>query len=728
MALHAARQRLPGEMPPQQAYQPGEIEPKWQRKWAAAGLFRTPGPDDRPSSYVFAGCPFTTGEAHMGHIRSYTISDSFVRFRRARGDAVLFSLGFDSFGLPAELEATKRGISPADWVGRCSAQMRSQFERLGYSCDWERSFVSSEPIHYRWSQWLFLALLERDLVYRRDAQVIWCDSCETVLAALQSEGDVCWRCGTAVRFRRLPQWFLRISAYVPENEESLVRLQGWNRSALGSQRAILGRLDGYELEGSIVGGAPLTVFMTQPGAIAEAHFVAVSPNHPHIDALAADPNVSKALEQVRHAGWMREARASRRVVQTGLRVKIPGIEEPLPIVISPEVDNRFGPTAVLEGDRGQGCSADPVSGQHTLAATPASETPQLRPAVRYRAQDFPISRQRSWGAPIPVVHCKSCGIVPVPQERLPVELPQKLRRTGTGNALEHCESFIGCQCPSCGKSAARETDTLDCHVDALWMWMPICIPVEDRATAMFGHPELRRWLPIRQIVWGADAGGYIFDQRMTAKFLQDIGELAPLDRREPFCNALMHEMIQMEGRKMSKHLGNVVNPSQLVAEAGADAVRLAVLAAASPAKPFNWNGRPLASAQAFLQSLWDYAEPRLREWPASGMDRPSAADKLRGRLEMWCRVALEKTTAAYEQLEMERAIRNLTLLFDRIQDFERRALERRGHLEEADREAIVSALLILLQGIAPATPHIAEELWTLAGNEAMISVAAWPSI
>src|ERR1700739_4028800 len=211
---------------------------------------------------------------------------------------------------------------------------------------------------------------------------------------------------------------------------------------------------------------------------------------------------------------MRKARANRRVVQTGLRMKIPGIEGPLPIVISPEVDNRFGPTAVLEGDRSQGCSADPVSGQHSLAATPASEEPQLRPAVRYRAQDFPIASELSWGAPIPVVHCKSCGVVPVPQERLPVELPQELRRTGTGNALEHCESFVNCQCPACGKSAARETDTLDCHVDALWMWMPICVPVEDRATAMFGHPELRRWLPIRQIVWGADAGGYIFDQRI----------------------------------------------------------------------------------------------------------------------------------------------------------------------------------------------------------------------
>jgi leucyl-tRNA synthetase len=728
MAVHADRQRQPQELTPQCAYRPGELEPRWQRKWAAADLFRTPTAGQEPSSYVFAGCPFTTGEAHMGHIRSYTISDTFVRFRRARGDAVLFSLGFDSFGLPAELEATKRGISPADWVRRCSARMRSQFERLGYSCDWERSFVSSDPIQYRWSQSLFLSLLERGLVYRRVAQVIWCDSCETVLAALQSEGDVCWRCATAVRFRRLPQWFLRVSAYITENEESLAGLPGWNRAALGSQRAILGRVDGYELEASILGTEALTVFMTRPQALADAEFVAVSPNHPQIDALAADPEVAKTLEEVRHAGWLREARASRRVVQTGLQASIAGIARPLPIAICPEVDNRFGPTAVLKGNDGPGRPAEPASGRAGLgAALENHETAaQLRPAARYRAQDFPISRQRSWGAPIPIVHCQSCGVVPVPREQLPVELPEDLQRTGAGNALESCESFVACQCPACGRAAARETDTLDCHVDALWMWMPICVPAKDRSTAMFGHPELQRWLPIRQIVWGADAGGYLFDQRITAKFLQDTGKLAPLEGREPFRSALMHEMIQMEGRKMSKHLGNVVNPSELVADAGADAVRLAVLAAASPARPFNWNGRPLASAQAFLHSLWRYAEPRLRQWPASGVSEHPPTDPLRVRLAMWCAVGLEKTAAAYEQLEMQRAMRNLTLLFDRVQEFERRALERRGDLEAADREAIASALLLLLQGIAPATPHIAEELWALAGNETMISARAWP--
>jgi leucyl-tRNA synthetase len=650
----------------------------------------------------------------MGHIRSYTISDSYVRFRRARGDAVLFSLGFDSFGLPAELEAIKRGLSPSVWVRECSTRMQVQFERLGYSCDWGRSFISSEPVHYRWSQWLFLALLERGLIYQRDAQVIWCGSCETVLAALQAKGNICWRCGGEVLLRQLPQWFLRVSSYVAENEEALSYLAGWNKAALGSQRAILGRADGFELEVDVVDHGRLNVFMCEREVLDRPGLVAISPNHPRIDSLRSDPEVAAALDRIRLAGRRRQDRASAEVVQTSVRVKLPGLCESLPLVISPHVDSRFGPTAVLE-------PAD--------QAAPSRDNSTVKPcpAVRYRAQDFPISRQRSWGAPIPLVHCPRCGTVPVPLEHLPVELPEDLCRTGADNALARHETFVECVCPACGEPATRETDTLDCHVDALWMWMPICVPAEDRPQLMFDHPELRRWLPIKQIIWGADAGGYLFDQRMTAKFLQDSGELPPLEQREPFANALMHQMIKMDGRKMSKHLGNVVNPSELVAEVGADVVRLAVLAAASPAKAFNWNDQPLASAQQFLHALWGYAEPRLREWsaPESGID---SSDRLRRLLKRWCQTALEKTAAAYEQLEMQRAARNITLLFDRIQEFERRAIAQRDLLNEPDREAIVAALRLLLQAMAPMTPHIAEELWGATGKESMVSTELWPKL
>jgi leucyl-tRNA synthetase len=753
-------------------YDPAPIEARWRAIWEQAHAFAAPPPgDEREPAYVFAGCPFTSGDAHMGHIRSYTIADAHARFLRARGRAVLFSLGFDSFGLPAELEAERRGIPPREWVAHCCARMRGQFEALGYSCDWERTFVSSEPEHYRWTQWLFLAMLERGLVYRHEAQVSWCDSCQTVLATLQAEDGTCWRCHSEVRFVRMAQWFVRITAYAQDNERGLEALPGWDKAAIGAQRAVLGRVDGVELDASTFDGGTLTVFTPHPKAIAQAAFVAVSPGHPDVDRWITDRSetgqrVAEQLAAMREAGWRRAERGAEHgpVVQTGALATVPGVAGMLPIVISPLVDARFGPTAVLgipEHDPTDASIAQrlPAPAGTAWKATKAPAAP--RPAVRYRARDFAISRQRAWGAPIPLIHCPACGTVAVPFEDLPVRLPDDLRVGGEGgNPLASRPDFYECSCPHCGGTAKRETDTIDCHVDGMWMWMPICVPPEGRATEMFSHPEYARWLPAEQIVWGADAGGYMFDQRLIGKVLQDLGQLPPLPDREPFTKALMHQMIRLEGRKMSKHLGNVVDPNELVANVGADTVRLAVLHAASPGRTFNWNDQPVRYCQIFLKKLYGYAEGRLRKWsphptaavdpatrppatppntesgplddtgePGDPLDRIDTAEKLRRRLANWCRVACEKVTENLERLEMQRAAHNAMLLLTRIQDFEQRALEQRGgELDPADREAIVAALELLTRLIAPLTPHIAEELWSLAGHTTLVCNAPWPGL
>jgi leucyl-tRNA synthetase len=718
-------------------YEPGPLEARWQAAWREARAFSVPPPgDEREPAYVFAGCPFTSGDAHMGHIRSYTIADAYARFLRARGRAVLFSLGFDSFGLPAELEALRRGISPQQWVARCCERMRGQFEALGYSCDWERTFVSSEPEHYRWTQWLFLAMLERGLVYRREAQVSWCDSCQTVLATLQAEDGTCWRCHSEVRFVRLPQWFMRITAYAQDNERGLESLPSWDKAAVGSQRAVLGRVDGVELDAATFDGGALTVFTPHPEALAQAAFVALSPSHPEVDRWISDPAVAEQLAGMREAGWRREDREAEQipVVQTGALVTVPGVAGMLPIVISPLVDARFGPTAALgipDLDPTDASIAQrlPAPAGAAWKAAKASATP--RPAVRYRARDFAISRQRAWGAPIPLVHCPACGTVPVPYEDLPVRLPEDLQITGEGgNPLANRLDFLETSCPRCAGPAKRETDTIDCHVDGMWMWMPICVPPEGRSAQMFNHPEYTRWLPAEQIVWGADAGGYMFDQRLVGKVLQDLDQLPPLPAREPFTKALMHQMIRLEGRKMSKHLGNVVDPNELVATVGADTVRLAVLHAASPGRIFNWNEQPVRYCQIFLKKLFGYAEGRLREWgPQGGGARIDTSEKLRRRLANWCAVACTKVAENFEGLEMQRAAHNTMLLLTRIQDFEQRALHQRGgELEPADREAIVAALLLLTQMLAPLTPHIAEELWSLAGHTTLVSTAPWPDV
>ncbi|HVR04475.1 MAG TPA: class I tRNA ligase family protein [Solirubrobacteraceae bacterium] len=722
-------------------YDARAIESAWQHAWAQSRMFATPAPEDpRRPAYVFAGCPFTSGDAHMGHIRSYTIADACARFLRAQGRAVLFSLGFDSFGLPAELEALRRDISPQEWVTRCCQRMRGQFEALGYSCDWERSFVSSEPQHYRWTQWLFLAMLERGLIYRREAQVSWCDSCATVLATLQVKDGACWRCHTPVRFVRLAQWFMRIEAYLAENERCLEQLPGWDRAALGAQRAVIGRVDGVELDATTFDGQRLTVFTPHADAVERAAFLALSPAHPAVDALAAEPSVAEQLAGMREAGWRRADRELGRapVVQTGGLASVPGVAGMLPIVISPLVDARFGPTAVLgipECDATDRAIAERLpapAGTAAWRAARSSATP--RPAVRYRARDFPISRQRAWGAPIPLIHCPRCGTLPVPYEDLPVCLPGDLRIADTGgNPLAQRADFYECRCPRCGEAARRETDTIDCHVDGMWMWMPICVPPERRESAMFSDPEYLRWLPAEQIVWGADAGGYMFDQRLVGKVLLDLGQLPELPQREPFAKALMHQMIRLDGQKMSKHLGNVVDPNELVAQVGADTVRLAVLYAAAPGRAFNWNDQPIRHARLFLQRLHDYASPRLREWaeqpgdPAAPEPQIDPSSKLRRRLAHWCETARAKVTRDLERLELQRAAHNAMLLLTRIEDFERRALARSEELEDCDAEAVVAALLLLVRLLAPLTPHIAEELWSLAGNDSLLSLSTWPA-
>jgi leucyl-tRNA synthetase len=552
---------------------------------------------------VFAGSLSPAEDLQIGHIRGYTIADAYARFLRARGRAVLFSLGFDACGPSSETRARQRGLPPDEWVARRCARLRDQLQELGCSIDWGRSFVSSEPEQHRWTHRLFLTLVEHGLIYRREGP------------------DGGWR--------------LRITAYVRDSERDLEALHEWDEAALAAQREVLGRVDGVELDASTFDGTLLTVFTPYPDAIAQAAFVAVASDYPDAER------------------W-----------RAGAFATVPGVAGMLPIVVCEEVGARFGTTAVLgipAKDPADAALAKrlPEPAGTTWRPSRTSATP--RPAARWRVRDVAVS---------------------------------------------------------------SESD--------VWSWLALCVPPGERDQEMPGHPEYVRWLPAEQIVVSADAGGRMFDQRVIAKVLQDLGQLPPLPDREPFKKALLHQAIKGEGREPSKHLGNVEDPNELVATVGADTVRLAVLHAASPGRIFNWNDQPVRYCQIFLKKLYGYAEGRLREWSPSSESRPpeariDASDKLRRRLANWCRVGCEKVTENLERLEMQRAAHNTMLLFTRIQDFEQRALDQRGgELQPADREAIVAALLLLVQMLAPLTPHIAEELWSLAGNSSLVSNAPWP--
>jgi leucyl-tRNA synthetase len=669
----------------------------------------------------------------MGHVRDYSIGDAYARFRRGRGDAVLFGFGFDAFGLPAELAAIERQEPPAEWVAQCGERMLGQMRRLGFSFDYDRVFYSSDEGQYRWSQWLFLTLLERDLIYRADATVDWCDTCGTTLASIQVEDGRCWRCHNEVRLIRRPTWFLRITPYLEENDrntEQLAEGGKWDELSLATQRYILGRADGVEIDLQADDGRALTVFTPHREAASLASFVLLSPRHPEVDAWVPDPAAREELERMRSGGWDRSARDARSVplVDGGSSITGPSGEE-LPVVVSPIVDSRFGPTAAFgipavdDADRDLAARLERVEvpepagdGEEAPRGKPVADA---REATRYRANDFSISRQRSWGTPIPVVLCEQCGPVPVPEEDLPVVLPRDLKPTGEGNPLAERPDFVDVECPRCGGAAKRETDTLDCHFDALWLWVPAAVPPEGRDEQMFTHPELQQWLPSERLVAGNDSGGFVFDQRVVTKALRDIGPFAFMADGEPFAGCLFHEMVIADGRKMSKHLGNVVNPDELVAEHGADTVRLAVLYAAGPAKTLNWSDGAVRFAGRFLRSLWNYTHERAAGLEALSHDPEAAADTehMRDRLRKWCENGLSRISEDTERLQMHKSIRNITRLFERIQDFEKRVIKRRGALDRADAEAQLAALVLLARTLVPFAPHVAEELLLATGAE-----------
>jgi leucyl-tRNA synthetase len=726
-------------------YDPAEVEAGRQAAWSERDAFATPEPSDGARSiYIKPSSPFTSGKLHMGHVRDYSIGDAYARFRRARGDDVLFGFGFDAFGLPAEMAAIERKIPPADWVESCGERMLGQMRRLGFSFDYERVFYRSEEAQYRWSQWLFITLLEAGLVYRDDTTVDWCDHCRTTLAALQVEDSRCWRCHNEVRLIRRPTWFLRITPYLEENDARLPELEeNWDEISLSTQRYILGRSDGVEVDLGGDGGPSLTAFSPHPDAVAQASFVLLSPRHPAVEALATDPAVAEQLNELRSGGWERSARDAKSVplIDTGTAVSAPWSGEELPVVVSPLADARYGPTAALgipavdEADaalaarlpRLGGASPSPAAPE--TSSSPAGPEPATRPAVRYRAADFSISRQRFWGTPIPIVNCASCGPVPVPEQDLPVVLPRDIEPTGEGNPLAERAEFVDVACPRCGAPAKRETDTLDCHFDALWLWVPSAVPPAARAEQMFSHPDLQRWLPSERLVAGADSGGFVFDQRVVTKALRDIGPFSFMEHGEPFSGCLFHEMVIADGRKMSKHLGNVVDPDELVEQYGADTVRLAVLYAAGPAKTLNWNDGALRFASRFLHNVWVYSQARFDGLEAAPEDAEAAADTefMRERLCKWCDNGLSRITEDLEELQMHKAVRNVTRLFERIQDFEKRVIQRRGALGRADAEAQVAALKLLAQVLAPFAPHAAEGLLLAAGaKDGEALPGTWP--
>ncbi|MGH2498627.1 MAG: leucine--tRNA ligase, partial [Candidatus Limnocylindria bacterium] len=735
-------------------YDAAAIERSWQERWAASGLHDTPDRSDKPNFYFVTMYPYPSGEIHVGHWYAFAPSDCAARFLRMRGHNVLFPMGFDAFGLPAENAAIKRGLHPAEWTETNMAHMRGQFRAMGAAIDWRREVVTCYPEYYRWNQWLFLRFLERGLVYRASAAVNWCPQDETVLANEQVINGLCEYCQTAVEKRDLPQWFFRITAYADE----LLRFEGldWPERVMLMQTNWIGRSEGAEISFPVEGheGAEIRFFTTRPDTIYGATFMVLAPEHPLVERITA-PDRRAQVD-----AYARAARAESEIERLAAGVDKTGVDtgafarnvftgERIPIWIADYVLMTYGTGAIMAvpahderdfafarkygleirevispdapgGDGGgggprRGALDAPYVGPGTMVhsgafngrssedgkravAEEARRRGLGRPSVTYRLRDWLISRQRYWGTPIPIVYCDTCGTVPVPEDQLPVVLPRDVQITGEGGSpLARHESFVKTSCPRCGARAKRETDTMDTFVDS--SWYVYRYPDPDHTTA-FMNPEIaREWLPVARYTGGIEhAILHLLYARFVCKVLRDMGELW---FGEPFIHLRNQGTIVFGGRKMSKSRGNVEAPDAYVARYGADTVRMFMMFMGPWTEGSDWDASGIEGVHRFLSRVWTMATAE----PAVDGGRDEELDRLLHR-------TIKKVTGDLEAYHFNTAIAALMELSNATQ-----------RASGPSRDEAVSMLPLLL---APFAPHIAEELWTRRGGSGSIHEQRWP--
>ena len=765
----------------QEGYDHSAVENRWQEAWDDASVYHTPDEADDPT-YVLGMYPYPSGKLHMGHVRNYTITDAYARYRRMRGDDVLHPMGWDAFGLPAENAAKERDTNPRDWTFDCIDTMKGQMKSMGFGYDWDREVTTCTPEYYRWNQWLFRRFHEAGLVERRDAEVNWCPSCETVLADEQVEGDaeLCWRCDTPVEARELDQWFLEITEYADELLEAIDDLEGWPNSVRQMQRNWIGRQYGTTLDFEISEArsasngrsegtepreyGPVEAFTTRVDTVHGATFFALAPDHPISEALAAEDDA--VHEFVHHEadpegdepnGVETDLTATNPAtgeeipvfvadfvlsdVGTGALMAVPGHDErdhafaekmgvDIEPVVAPEPDDWDGETVPEAPDVSEEAFTDDGvlvnSGEYsgldseTARERLTADIESAEESTQYQLRDWGISRQRYWGTPIPVVHCDDCGPVTVPDEDLPVELPEFINTTG--NPLDAAEEWKATTCPECGEPATRETDTMDTFVDSSWYFLRYVSP--DLDDAPFDLERANDWMPVDQYVGGIEhAVMHLLYSRFFTKVLADE---EGLEHREPFTNLLAQGMVQLEGEKMSKSKGNVVSPQRIVDEYGADTARLFMMQAAQPERDFDWSEEGVKSTHRFLSRLSDLVEAYAAGDVAgdeAAADGPGAATAGRDTIDDYVADEVDAAVAIagdeYDDLTFNVALREAQDLVGTLRSYREHA--------DPDPDTYERGLDVAVRLLAPVVPHLAEELWEALGRDGFVVEADWPT-
>ncbi len=746
-------------------YDPAVVETAVQAYWQEHDSFRVDIDPAREKFYCLCMFPYPSGKLHMGHVRNYTIGDVVSRFQRMMGKNVLQPMGWDAFGLPAENAAMKNKVAPARWTYSNISDMRAQLQQLGYAYDWHRELATCHVDYYKWEQWFFVQLYKKGLVYKKEAEVNWDPVDQTVLANEQVIDGKGWRSGAPVERRKIPQWFIKITAYAQELLDDLGKLDGWPERVRVMQQNWIGRSEGLEFEFAVKSEQEtMQVYTTRPDTIMGVTYCAVAPEHPLAEkAAASDPEKAKAIKALEVGGVSEADMATieKAGVDTGFKAIHPITGEEVPIWVGNFVLMSYGSGAVMSvpghdqrdwefakkyglvirqvikpADDSVACDLDKgafvekglcinsgamdgMTFQQAFDHVAADfESRHIgRKTVNFRLRDWGVSRQRYWGAPIPMINCSSCGSVPVPEDQLPVVLPEDVDFDGSGSPIKKMPEFYETTCPACGGKAQRETDTFDTFMESSWYYARFASPREDGA--MLDRRAMDYWLDVDQYIGGIEhAILHLLYARFFHKLLRDEG-LVSSD--EPFSRLLTQGMVLKDGAKMSKSLGNTVDPESMISRYGADTVRMYMMFTSPPDQSLEWSDSGVEGAYRFLKRLWKLV----------GEYRPAAVtldtvvlNDAQKAVRLKTHGTIQKVTDDYDRRQIfNTAIAAVMELYNDVSRFAADNDIQDGDQNQAVFQEAVSAIVLLL---APIVPHMSHVLWNHLGHEGAVIDAAWP--